>query len=94
MIKIIHESDEDNALNLSRSQKHKWDYIVKAKGAGYLLGAIAKAFKDSDGKSFDRLLQNIFVSMVKDYDAGKRMASARKDDVDEYEVDPNDIPPR
>lgn len=86
MIKVINES-EKNPLHLTKSQQQKWDFIIKNKGSDYLLAAIAHAFKDTDKHSFDRLIQNLFVSLAKDYKAGQRMAKARAEQDDTVELD-------
>lgn len=79
MIRIVNENEAE-ALSLTKSQQQKWDFIVNKKGNEYLLTALAHAFKRNDRLGFDKLLQNLFMSLIKDYNAGQRMADARAED--------------
>ena len=80
MISIVREESDDKGLVLTKSQQDKWDYIVNKKGTEYLLTALAHAFRRNDRLGFDKLLQNLFMALVKDYNAGQRMADARAED--------------
>ena len=85
MIRIV-ETTEDNPMSLTKPQRQKWEFIVNKKGPEYLLTALGHAFKRADRAGFDRFLQNLFMELIKDYNAGQQMRDGKEDEVPEYEV--------
>lgn len=83
-MRITRERDEQETLGLTKPQQQKWDFIIRKKGADYLLTAVAHAFKSTDSKRFDRFIQDLFIKLSDDYKATAKMRQTN--DADEFEV--------